>query len=556
MLPSGVSLKVGNKDLSYIDNLNLEVSDVTPGGFDSCTFQTDDKRLIPYLKLGNVVQVYDANYQKWPFIGKVREVSLTGYCCNVSCSRSTRDQRFRTLLDPLGRPARPIYTAGTLIEDVLRSAMGLVSSVGSGSISSLSTGIQLVEDTQDFSGQTFEDVAAAMTALTNQFGTPLSWWVHGENSQEVIDVRYIDPVVPRYRVSLPVDQVQQRYSIETIANRSTIEWGKDQSISVPDAIKYDVIPIIRDKYVNSSRTVGTQQVARSLAEGHLQRFSELRDVGGTITIKQKDRVRAIPPASMNVNDDYPHWLVESGWAIDIGFVADLAPFNKQYKFIVSKRYNFTSCELVLGVGEPVGFDTKIDEIVSFEVDRLYKGSAFGTTSWPLADGDMVQTYGPEYDGNAPPSFSAGIPIFVKAKDDALAPNGAVIHPNVIADEGLEANFVVGDLQQNGYKGAVKVIPGEFDFIEILLGNDNGLVDDTCTIVLHKLLKGSSAQPQGFVDIRCSGKRTQRQLTSHVILGKGDWILPQVTVHSSQTTAGAVWASISLHAKKAYPGLKL
>lgn len=547
-LPNGVSLKVGPHDLSYIDNLNLEISDTTPGGFDTATFETDDKALLPYLKLGNRVVCYDASYNKWPYIGRVRSVRLKGYCASVTCSRPTRDRKVTQ---------RQVYPIAAQIDDVIEHARAQWSSVEAGDMTD--TGIQLLQDSQNFSLQTFEDIINAMTALTTQFSTPLSWWIRGRNNIEVLDTRYVDPISPRYRVRLPLDQVEQNYDLETITNEVTIGWGKDgeQFAMAAATMTRDVAVATIAKTIASNRTVGTFAEAIILAEAYLARFNEMRDTGGSILIKCDDRVRAMPPVVIPANDDYPHWLVESGWCIDTGYEANLAPFNKQYKLVVGKRYNFTSEELTLTTGELLGLDSTIDLVQSFNTDRLYKGALFPMTNWPLPDADLAPVYGPAFNSSwtGQPAFSAGMPIFIDDPNSARAPDGKSIHPNLIADEGIEVNFAF-DVTSTGFKGGTWSIPGTYNEVKIqafesLAGSE---VQDSFTLQLwHK--------SQGQAPVKIGGL-IQVVTTSH-----GEYIRPINQFSISDRKGIFIWEVIvpattadvctgDLHGKKLYPGLRV
>lgn len=560
MLPSGVTFKVGNQDYSSKEDLKLRVSDTTPGGFSSCTFELCDGT---YPQWGAKVSIYDSNYRKSVFVGRVTSVTTKGSMgCSVTAKRQTTNQRF---IEPNDFPANSgvTWAAGRKIYDAIIFGLTITPDVFDGGI--VDPGIQFIQTSKDFMGQTAEDLWNELASLTTQLSTPLLWWIWGEGETAVLTVSFLDTGV-RYRIlgDFDLDQLEQIYDLEAVTNRSTVEWGKDQVITTPnvgggESLSYEATPIIRDKYTNASNQIGTHQEALSLATNYIGRFGEFRSTRDIITLEcDKNSVRALPPVSGTIPvDGYPLHLIRSGNYIDVGTLPQsMSPYTKQYKLIVSKDYDFDSGKLTLTCGEIVTFDSQVTLIQDFNVNRLFNAGIQSVVNEPYANADAIPVYGPQYDGIAPPSFGPGIPTMVVDKDNpTLVPNGAVVHPNLVADEGLEANIVVGDIGTTGLKPGVRIIPGEFNNYEIVLGNDSGLLvgSDLLTITFLKLADdGVTLVPLIPHPITTTSARKDETISPSFRLGRKEWIFPRVDVAATVST----WASISFHGKRQYPGLRV
>lgn len=560
-LPSRVRFTVGNNDYSSDEDLNLSTSDTTPGGYDSCSFQLCNwKNRI--CELGDKILLYDKTLSKVIWLGRVEDINprTSGDAVSVQGRGygfvGTTDRRFVNT-NLMGNLAPLTFREGMPVEDVIAYALTFCNDVYDGGI--IASGLQLHEESNNFALHTPLDVINFATGLTSGFGTPLLWWVRETTTSPEIaglSTGFMD-TSSRYDVSLAHDSdecMDSRYSVQGMINLAALAWGNNsQYLTEPNTLaneprNYSAINIPRDKAVNASNLVRTIADARSLAGGYISRFNVFRALSDTITICSSLPV-AKPPL-FSVPTSIPAYLVRSGNGIQItNMPSGYGRYNLGQKFIVRQETNWQSGVTTLQCGELVNLDATIDLVQSFNVNRLYNGLIHGTVSWPLAMGDALQVYGPAFTDNT--NFSNGAVVMVVDKNGL--PQQAVVHPELIADEGLEANFTVGDIQTAGYKGAVRVIPGKFSEAEILLGNGaDFLVDDTCEIEVYRLPADISLDKQLMFRRTVTVKRTQEITFSEVVLGKKDWVVVRIV-----TAAGtAEWASISLHAPREYPGLKL
>lgn len=559
-LPSRVRFTVGNQDYSTDEDLQLTTSDTVPGGYDSCSFNVCNwKDRVP--NLNDKILLYDKVLNKVIWLGRVEDVNPnTGG--NVSVQGrgygfvGTTDRRFINT-DTTGQLAPLTFREGMPVEDVIRFALTFCNDVYDGGI--IDTGIQLHEESTNYALHTPLDIINFATALTSGFGTPLLWWVRETTTSPEIAglfTGFMD-TSSRYDVALAHDadeNIDSRYAVSGIINLAALAWGNgSQYLTEPNVLAsevrdYSALNIPRDKAVNGSNLVRTLADARALAGGYISRFNVFRALSDTITICSASPV-AKPPL-FPVPTSIPTYLVRSGYGIQVTNMPEgYGKYNLGQKFIVRVETNWANGITTLQCGELVNLDATIDLVQSFNVNRLYNGLIHGTVSWPQATGDALSNYGPAFSSDT--NFSNGSVVMVVDKDGSL-PNDAVVHPNLIADEGIEANFVVGDIQSVGFKGAIRVIPGIFSEAEVLLGGESGFIDDTCEIEVYRLPNDTALTEQLMFRRTLTTKRTQGIVFSETALGKKDWVVVRVVT----TAAVAEWASISLHAKKAYPGLKI
>lgn len=560
-LPSRVRFTVGQQDYSEDEDLNLTTSDTTPGGYDSCSFQLCNwKNRLP--ELNDKILLYDNTLNKVIWLGRVEDINPnTGGKAQSIQGRGygfvgTTDRRFINT-DINGNLAPLTFREGMPVGDVITHALSFCNDVFDGGI--VDGGLQLHEESSNYALHTPLDVINFATGLTSGFGTPLLWWVREtDTSPEIAGLftGFMDQS-SRYDVQLAHDDnenVDSRYSLQGIINQSILAWGNNSQYTVEPNIlageprDYSAIKLPRDKAVNASNLVKTIADARALTGGYISRFNVFRALNDTITICSSLPV-AKPPL-FTIPTSIPAYLVRSGNGIQITNMPDgLGRYNLGQKFIVRVETNWSSGVTTLQCGELVNLDATIDLVQSFNVNRLFNGVAHSSVSWPLAMGDALQVFGPNFSDST--NFSNGAVVMIVDKDGL--PVGAVVHPDLIADEGIEANFVVGDIQSEGYKGAVRVIPGLFSEAEVLLGNGaDFLVDDTCEIEVYRLPGDTNLDKQLIFRRTLTVKRTNDIVFNEVVLGKKDWVVVRIVTEASV----AEWASISLHAKKQYPGLKV
>lgn len=554
-LPAGVRLLVGNQDLTEQPDLKLSITDTTPGGFDTASFEVPVNRLP---KIDALVSVLDETYNVAAWLGVVDVVNIRGGCGIITCTRPTRDKK---LLGTVEGYPHTVFTAGERVQSIITEVMARTCPDVYDSGFIIDYNLQLADDSQDFAGSTFEDIANAMTALTTQFSGPMLWWVWDNFSyQMALYVNTLDQA-PRYRTKIPQDQVEQTYDRASIINNASIRWGNGLYYTFPpagQALDHTVLRQQRDKFVNADSNIQVLQDALALANNYYNRFSPLRSTSGSAVLKNgKDTVRSLlttPP-----NDAWPLWLVRSGYAIDVNMDGVPAPYNLPLKQIVRKTYDFEAGEdnqgqLTLQFGELVNLDSQILLTPSFFRSRLYLGAFQAAFSAPLSDRDVPPQYGPSADGIAPSITGPGTATFIGPTRDASSDEqlkyDKLIHPDLVPDQGLEVNFSF-DVTTSGFKGGTWSIPGEFDTIKVTLFKSTGLATDTVSFKIYTRVYGQpTLVPATPVPITLSGVYELRQTLGTPVLVKEKNAMIVIEVLTAGATAEV--ASISLHASKYHP----
>lgn len=562
-IPDNIQVLIGHQDFSD-DCEDLEISEVSPGGFDTASFTT---RTLPEFTAH--VTIRDIDAQLTIYTGRVSTVGLHGSCFKVTCKAQgvwTTDRRVKLPLQ--GVEKRFNFEDGTLVTDIIRQMFGLLCPDVYDSGHIVDSELQLSEDSPDMSGWTFADVMQWATGLTSFLGTPLTWHIRncGMADYGCLYVAFVDDSM-RLQIDYN-DTFESTFDDQAFANTSSVKWGNNDPFTVPEGnsvIDYSVIKVVRDLYNNASNNVRVLNDAKALAYAYYSRFSEWRSTSDSISIDcNEQKVVATSGSPLMEWVTYPQeispWLVPCGIGCGINHIPTLWGRYGQpnIKYLTSRRYNFTTGKLDLGFGQANGFSSEIKLIEAFVVNRpTVVVEAVGGQN-PLVNQDTTEVFGPSFSTTTvkDPSLTTGVPVFATEGkvDEGPMLNGGVVHPNIIADEGLEANFPIGDLTTAGYKPGIKVIPGIFNEIEVQLWGDNGLVQDTVFIKLYKLEKGSSTVPIFLTDMNLNQKRTTIRLSGNkeITIGPREWLIPFVSVGSST----ALWANVSMHAKRDYPDLKL
>lgn len=550
-LPAGVTLTVGNQQ--WPDAEDIVTSTETPGGLRECRFSLSSKG--KDIRWDDRLVIYDSTHQAWPFVGRISDIHKTGLCFDFTATRSTRLRTIESTTGP-GNPSHPsgvyagkIYKAGTPMVEALRDALQLCEAVFDGGINVLS-GLQFIADSSNVAGYTAEQLWDYVSGLIGGFTTPLLWHVRGLNNEQVVVIDFAD-LAARYRVHLPEDQIEETYDSEQVITRAAVEWGNDQvyvdSITPSSAGRQ----LIHNKYVNGSRDLVNVSTAQGLVGYYLSRFGQFMATNSTLTMKcDKDIVQAKPP--VGDSDDWPLWLVESGHGLALdGRPISLYPYNEQLKYVIGTEYTWKTGVLTARCGVAGGgLDSRVQGTVDYNVNRLFFGPYNGPpgASAPLADADLLPQVGPEVSGT---TTSYAIPAFREAasENDPNVPHKKQIDPDLVADEGLEANINF-DPSTTGYQAAIRVIPGTFNEYQLLIGGTTGLVADTIVAEVYKV--DSTATGQFLFKIESGGLRNRTiAFSPPAVLGRKDMVMVKVT------TAGATatWAAVSLHAKKNFPALK-
>ena len=551
-LPSSVKLYVGNQEITQSLRADTDVTLEKDNGFKSLSFETDSRNVLDTLRLGNKVVLWDTNYSKAAFIGQVQTVRLEGYCASVTASRATRNRKY---------PSLQVFDEGTPALEIIQHALGqLCPDVYQGGI--IDPGLQLVQASNNFALQTFEDVMQFVLTLSNSFATPLIWEVASVIGDQLarLNVRYLD-LGPRWFVRIPLSQLEQQYDLDAQANNVIVAWGNREQYQLSPLsgiIDYSMLPIIVDKVMDTSQDVSTYSRARDLADAYLTRFNTLQDSNGAINLKCDDRLRVVPPLVTAPDDNYPKWLFDPQWVVevdptDVTDLTTLKPYNNMRKIAVASRYSFNSGEMVITTGSIGGLERDFNLLESYAVNRLYRGMVSPIVSFSQVNSDVYKVYGPDYQASAStPKYKNALPMFIIQSDGTLIYDG-VIEPNLLADEGLEMNVAFG-ATTTGYKPSVKTIPGVYQTFDILLTSQASAFQVPAVSVVLTLFKnpvGTTTETQ-IHQQTCSAARTVGTLdASPVTFEQGDRLI--VKVDTAGTETGLV-ASVALHGPKRFPDI--
>lgn len=581
-IPSFIKVILDGVDISQREEINLEVGEKSPGGFDAATFKLCELEP-PDLTAPIIIRdTRPAPHGQTIYTGRVEDVELGDDGYAITCNTGTSDRRLGvgeiTPPDELSH-RKTKFAADTPIMDIARYAMSrLLGSAGTGggvydSGHIIEFAGTLFEDSQDFAGQTFEDIMGWLAGLTSYYSTPLTWHIRNCGLSDY-GCMYMGFEDTSARLTVQYNKTfKSKFSAQAITNTSTLEWGGvGQIFTVPEdavgeGVDYSAIRVIRDRWVNAGNDVRLLGEAKALAYAYLSRFGAWRSVSDSITIDctKDEKVVGVSGSPLMGWVDHPQeidpWLVPAG----LGCRIENIPrkwgryATPNVKYLTERKYNFTTGQLTLTFGVPRSLQEFIKLIQTFVVNRPTVLSDAVYASVPLVDQDTTTVFGPSFSTTAAknPSLTTGIPVMTtkgSVDNEPMRPGDGKIHPILVADEGLEANFIVGDLTTTGFKGAIRVIPGIFNEIEVLLGDDDGLVQDSCFIRLYKLPKGFSPNMEQIAELPLTQKRNLFRLdsTHDITLDARTWILPQIVTASTV----ALWASISLHAKKDFPGLVL
>lgn len=562
-LPDDVTFRMGRTDVRSGDVEQLVTTTETPGGFGRCTFSICGQ-LRP--ELTDIVRIYNSTYDKYPFIGRVSDVHKKGLTYDVIATRSSRDRTYGKNTVPIspshpgGETSERIYEAGTQLYVILTDALSITPDIFDGGI--VNPGLQLVADSQDVGGFTAEQVWDYVSSILGSLATPLLWHIRGSGGLQVVVIDYQDTAA-RYYVELAESQIEETYTVNAIVNEAAVAYGKGQIAVSPSSgsISHSVLQNIRTKYVNASNSGVTRITeAQELADSYVTRYNDLQSNNDTLTIKcGQDQLRVVPPVHTVPIDDWPLMLVESGHGILLkNRPSTLYPYNKALKYITGTSYNWDSGELTCNCGSVQTIESTTQRIIDYNVNRLFNGPYNGPAALnhPLADADLTPKVGPEIDGASPPATSYGTPAFKEAlsPEDPNVKYGKQIDPDLVADEGLEANINF-DPSISGFQAAVRVIPGTFSEYRLLLGNSSGLVDDTVDAEIYRVIPPSE-NPLGGTQFLCSISSTGLKdrtavIAPNAVLKRGDYAMIKVTTSGITAT----WAAVSLHAKKNFPRLK-
>lgn len=557
-LPQGVTFTIGSS--LWVPEQLVHTTE-TPGGLKECRFSLSSKG--QNVEIDDKLVIYDAQFAAYPFVGRIAQIHKTGLCFDFTATRSSR-------LRPMGSttgnpsPAHPsgtysgrIYKAGTLVQQTIIDAMTLCEDIFNGTIVTLAQ--QYVADSQNMFGYTPEQMWNYVAAIFSSLESPLLWHIRGRDGLQLVDIDFQD-LAARYRTYLPEDQIEENWDSDQIITGAYVQWGNDQAYEANLASVTTVRRKLRhEKAVNGSNDLTTFSVARDLGDQQLARFGQFGCTTTRLTLDcNKNIVQAKPP--VGDSDNWPLHLVEAGHGIFLSQrPVELYPYNEGLKYIVGTEYNWDTGKLTCECGIRIGgLQDRVEGIVDYNVNRLYNGPYNGPpgASAPLADADLVPQVGGELDSSSPPSTSYGTPAFKTAvsENDPNVKYGKQIDPDLVADEGLEANINF-DPSTSGFQAAIRVTPGTFSEYRLLIGDTTGLVGGTLVAELYRVIPVSESPLGGtqlIATVKSNGVKDRTDVISPAVtLKRGDYYMIKVTT----TVALATWAALSLHAKKNFPALK-
>lgn len=568
LLPSEIRFQVGQRDLSGVDNLKLVISDITPGGCDTCTFEYCPQTIGDMPKLADRVIVRDVNLNRTVWLGRLEEPDIDYNSKNGDATRFTA-RGYKEALSDRKFIARQVYSTamgvihGPSMYDMIVDAVRRQCPDIYG-IDFVDPDIFLDDDSQDYGGQTAQQVIESLLVITSRFTTPFSYWVREDTNAPYFATLYITSLDPaaRYTTILSPDvTLRGRYALNSIINEAIVEWGHDQYETAPTSgvpglsgpISYAAIPIIRSKTVNVSSDVHAAATARSIADSTVVRFNQLRIVNGTLELCG-GTIRAIPPVTPTVTS-LPLWLFRSGYTVGIaGIDPKFTPYIHNTPFVTRTEYEFDTGKCTATLGEIQDIGTAVADIQSTLTYQPLVPWLYGATSNPLLQTELLPAYGPDFDPNHTRSYSMSGSLGM-VKDDTL-PLKAVVHPDLIADEGIEINYAF-DITEVGWKGGTWSIPGKIDEIKISLfaaAAANGLQPDSITFGIYT--RPANTNPVLWYTAIVSGQQEvviQVPVNQQIIFTNKD---TQVVFKVEVAGTLAEVACVSLHGKKHYPGLNV
>lgn len=460
------------RDYTKEPDLKLVVTDTCNGGYKTCTFELCDyaNKLPP---LGYRLIMRDETLDKYIFEGLVAKPYI-----KVSTSAQIEATGHGFLSSTFLRYIKPDPTtgvisqkwiAGTPLATLFSDTLNLCQMIFAGTMTDLS-GIQLAEDSKDYKGNSPYEVWNDVVAMLSSLSTPFQWFVRDLLGVPSLSTRFQD-LAARYRVVWDKKKatLESSFDLESIINACSVEFGQGLIRTSPNPLVRSHVALPtntdRDKYISVNNEVSGSSEAQALADNILARFQDLKPIQSTIVICGQD-ITAIPPIVPDTDTDYPWWLVESGWAIEVqNQPGGQAPYAVDTFFIVEAKKDFTSGTLTLTCGEIVNFGTAVRLINNFQMSRLSDATLISPQAVNLTNRDETDYIGPPALGTLPTENdnTAGIPSYIKndtvqdPDNQLYLPFKAGINPQTIPDYGTQANFG-READSIGIKGFIQLVP--------------------------------------------------------------------------------------------------
>lgn len=181
------------------------------------------------------------------------------------------------------------FAAGTSIASAIEMARNdLCPLISTTNTLVTATGRTLITESEDFAGQTAQDVFNSLVEMGSSTLQALLWAITGNGGTTPLLELRERPTTPVYFVTLrALEDAHVVWPMEPIKNRITVKFKGGQT-SVSDATSQAVYPSgigeIRDEYLDVSGQIDSHAMASAIAGTHLTRLADSRPVASHLSI--------------------------------------------------------------------------------------------------------------------------------------------------------------------------------------------------------------------------------------------------------------------------------
>lgn len=441
-----------------------------PHGDDLVDFQLCDwSGQLPHM--GDLLTVFDTTYG-YSWSGYIAGPTIPGFFGGAAPCDA---RGWRHSIPDDGWETTRIWAEGTPLSTVVMEALTKCSHINAGISLPGGLSFQLSADSPDYILRAPDDVFDFVSDKFKFLTTPLLWEVkqnyqHPMNNDPTFIMRFAD-LAPRYFVTLTEnDEFKPKYDRDVVYNKALVGWSPklaEDEIATPASELYKVIPHIRAKRLQGSNEFISPIEAARMAQYLIQRNNTLRPINTQLKIHCDTPIRAIYPVVPASDSNVPHHFVQSNYVIRIeNDMTAWAPYNVRDYWITDTQWDMESGDLTLTIGDPIAYDDwEVQQ--SYATNRINSSISSSAVNAPLGDADVIPVIGPDKAGDSPPTIGQVIPmayldqdgnfISVVDPDKPALPYGAVIHPKVLPDYGVQANFG-READSIGTKGFIQVVP--------------------------------------------------------------------------------------------------
>lgn len=475
-LPNGTLFK----DYSGDDELNLETTDQTPGGFWDCKFTLCNwKSRVP--QFGYIIVVNDTRENTECFRGIAQNpeidhgnsvlINAIGHGNSNGSSSALRDWGDGNQTPTNGKQ---IYTKTTPLSDILGDTFTLTQQIFEGDTVDLS-GYQLTQESRDLQGMSPYDVWEYLRGMFAGFSTPWIWEVKSASGLGSFNSRFADSAT-RLRCTFDNEtvKVKDSYAQDSVVNGATVRYGNGLRKFNPavGTRSHTILPTNndRDKYMDFDNEIRGDADAQALADVFLNRFNTLRPLNGSIELCGANVTALSPLVDIGTyplgRSRFPVHLIPTGWVIDVqDLPAGAAPFNVGQHYIVAKRVSYKDMKVTLTTGELINLGTSIRTVDAYAINSGAIGTLQASYNRSEFRPAVTPIYGPQAAGDLPDTNDNQIGMASFKLNDTLTDTNdalllkykAAVDPELLADYGTQANFG-READSVGIKGFITVIP--------------------------------------------------------------------------------------------------